>query len=121
MRHAVLYAVAMPIESKQMAPGIAVITLSGRLVFGREVERLESVVKDLLQQNQKKFVFDAATLDYVDSSGIGTIVSCLTQIKKGGGEMKMAGANPRIQRLFTMTGVDKLMTMYPSVSEAAAG
>lgn len=111
----------MPIESRQLEPGISVITLSGRLVFGREVERLESVVKDLLLKNEKTFVFDASALDYVDSSGIGTLVSCLTQIKKAGGEMRLAGANPRIQRLFSMTGVDKLLTLYNSVSEAAAG
>ena len=94
----------MPIESRQLEPGISVITLSGRLVFGREVERLESLVKDLLSKNEKTFVFDVSALDYVDSSGIGTLVSCLTQIKKGGGEMRLAGANPRIQRLFSMTG-----------------
>ena len=111
----------MPIESRQLEPGISVITLSGRLVFGREVERLESVVKDLLAKNEKTLVFDASALDYVDSSGIGTLVSCLTQIKKSGGEMRLAGANPRIQRLFSMTGVDKLLTLYSSVSEAAAG
>jgi anti-sigma B factor antagonist len=109
----------MPIETRQLTPGVSVITLSGRLVFGREVERLESLVKELLQKNEKTLVFDASTLDYVDSSGIGTLVSCLTQIKKGGGEMRVAGANPRIQRLFSMTGVDKLLSMYGSVAEAA--
>src|ERR1044072_7442856 len=101
----------MPIESKQLEPGVSVISLSGRLVFGREVERLETLVKDLLAKGEKKFVFDAAALDYVDSSGIGTLVACLSQIKKGGGETRMAGANPRIQRLLTMTGVDKLLVM----------
>jgi len=109
----------MPIETRQLTPGVSVITLSGRLVFGREVERLESLVKELLQKNEKTLVFDASTLDYVDSSGIGTLVSCLTQIKKGGGEMRVAGANARIQRLFSMTGVDKLLSMYGSVAEAA--
>ena len=39
----------MPIDSKVLEPGVAVVTLSGRLVFGKEVERLESVVKDLVQ------------------------------------------------------------------------
>jgi anti-sigma B factor antagonist len=116
-----LYAVAMPIESKQVQGGIAVVTISGRLTFGREAERLESIVGELLKGGQTKFVFDASTLEYVDSSGIGTIVSCLTQIKKAGADLRLAGASPRIKRLFTMTGVDKLLSLYPSVAEATAG
>jgi len=102
-------------------PGVAVIKISGRLVFGREADRLESVVNDLVKQGQAKIVFDLSALDYADSTGIGTIVSCLTQIKKAGSELRTAGANPRIQRLFTMTGVDKLLTLYATVAEATAG
>jgi anti-sigma B factor antagonist len=110
----------MPIETKQMEPGIAVVAVTGRLVLGKDVERLENAVKGLIDQNLKKFVFDLSALDYVDSSGIGTFVSCLTNIRKSGGELRMAGVNPRIQRLFTMTGVDHLMQLYPTVKDAAA-
>ncbi len=110
----------MPIESRKTDSGVAVITISGRLVFGREVDRLETLVNELITAGQQKFVFDLSTLDYVDSSGIGTIVACLTHIKQGGGELRTAGSNPRIQRLFTMTGVDKLLSFYPTVAEATA-
>jgi len=110
----------MPIESRQTEARVAVITISGRLVFGREAERLESLVGELLKSGQTRFVFDVAALEYVDSSGIGTIVSCLTQIKKAGADLRVAGASPRIKRLFTMTGVDKLLTLYASVNEATA-
>src|SRR5579863_1812184 len=103
----------MPIESKQLQPGVVAIGVSGRLVMGKEVERLESVVKDLIVQGQDKvFVFDLTALDYADSSGIGTFVSCLTAIKKSGAEMRIAGANARIQRLFTLTGVDHLLALF---------
>ncbi len=111
----------MPIESRQLEPGVALVTLSGRLVFGKEVEKLESAVKTLIGEGQRRYIFDATTLEYVDSSGIGTLVSCLGDIRKSGGELRIAGVNPRIQRLFQMTGVDKLLPTYPSVSEAAAG
>jgi anti-sigma B factor antagonist len=110
----------MAIDSKVLEAGVAVVTLSGRLVFGKEVERLESVVKDLVQNGQKKVIFDASGLEYADSSGIGTLVSCLTQIKNAGGDLRLAGANPRIRRLLNMTGVDKLMPLYPTLAEATA-
>jgi len=110
----------MPIESKQLESGVAVVAVSGRLTFGREAEKLEQVINNLLQQGQKRFVFDASALDYADSSGIGSLVSCLTQIKKSGGDLRLAGANARIQRLLSMTGVDRIVSMYPSVADAAA-
>lgn len=111
----------MAIDSRVVEPGVAVILVSGRLVFGKDVEQLESTVKDLLQQDQKRVIFDAEGLDYADSSGIGTLVACLTHIKNAGGEMKVAGANPRIRRLLNMTGVDKLIALFPTVAAAAAG
>jgi len=111
----------MPIETKQLDSGIAVVTVSGRLVLGREEERLEAVTGELLKEGQKKFVFDISALDYADSSGIGTLVACLTHIKKAGGDLRMAGANARMLRLFQMTGVESLMSLYPNVTAAAAG
>jgi anti-sigma B factor antagonist len=111
----------MPIEMKQLDSGIAVVTISGRLVLGKDEERLESVTGDLIKQGQKKFVYDISTLDYADSSGIGTLVSCLTNIKKSGGDLRMAGANARMMRLFTMTGVNALISLYPTVAAATEG
>jgi anti-anti-sigma factor len=110
----------MPIETKQTESGLGVVTLSGRLVLGKDIERLESAVNDLVATGQKKIILDLTTLDYADSSGIGTFVSCLTAVRKAGGEMRMAGVNPRIQRLFQITGVNHLMAIYPTVAEAAA-
>ena len=110
----------MPIATKEMEPDIAVVAVSGRLVLGKDVERLEETTNLLLQNGKRKFVFDLTALDYADSAGIGTLVSCLTAIRKAGGELRMAGVNPRIQRLFKMTGVDRLMSLYPTVADAAA-
>jgi anti-sigma B factor antagonist len=110
----------MPIETKQLDSGIAVVTISGRLVLGKDEESLEAVTHEFIKQGQKKFVFDIAALDYADSSGIGTLVSCLTNIKKGGGELRMAGANARMTRLFQMTGVTTLISMFPTLAEASA-
>jgi anti-sigma B factor antagonist len=113
--------VGMPLETKQLDSGVTVVTVSGRLVLGKEVDRLESSVSGLVMQGARKFVFDLAALDYADSAGIGAFVSCLTQIKKSGGEMRVAAANQRVGRLFHVTGVDHLMPLYATVAEAAAG
>ena len=115
-----MYALAMPIETQQLDSEMAVVTIAGRLVLGRDEERLEAVTGELLKQGQTKFVFDITALDYADSSGIGTLVACLTSVKKAGGDLRIAGANARMLRLFRMTGVESLMSMYPNVSAATA-
>lgn len=117
---AMLYAVAMPTDARQVESGVAIVSVSGRLILGVEVERLDTVLCELLRKEQKKFVLDLSALDYADSSGIGTLVSCLTKVKKSGGELRVAGVNPRIRRIFAITGLDSLMAMYPTVAEAAA-
>jgi len=77
-------------------------------------------VGKLLAQDQKKVVLDLTTLDYVDSSGIGMLVSCLTKVRKAGGDLKVAGANPRIRRIFAMTGVETMMPIFDTVAAASA-
>jgi anti-sigma B factor antagonist len=111
----------MPIEQRQTDSTAAVVAITGRLTYGRDTAGLETLVKELCQQAGRKIVFDLSALDYTDSSGIGAVVACLTLIKKAGGELRLAGASPRIQRIFSMTGVDRLISSYPDVAAAVAG
>jgi anti-anti-sigma factor len=102
-----------------MDSGGVVVTVSGRLVLGREVDWLEAAVEELVKQTPGRVVFDLTALDYADSAGIGAFVECLTLIKKAGGEMRLAGVNARLQKLFQLTGIDHLMAAFPTVGEAA--
>ena len=110
----------MPVETKQAESGYAVIAISGRLALGGETEKLNSAVTSLLQKDQKKIVLDITGLDYVDSSGVGMLVSCVTNVRKAGGELKLVGANQRIRRIFSMTGVDSIISMFATMAEATA-
>ena len=110
----------MAVETKQLESGVAVIVISGRLALGGETEKLSAALDKLLTLDSKQIVFDISGLEYVDSSGVGTLVSCLTKLKKAGGQMKVAGANPRIRRIFSMTGVDTMMPLFNTLDEATA-
>jgi anti-sigma B factor antagonist len=116
-----LYAVPMPVESKRMDGGTAVLVLSGRLVLGRELEQIDTTVQSLLALGDRRFILDATALEYMDSAAIGALVSSLSKVKKAGGELRLAGANARILRVFSITGVDRLIPSFATVAEAAAG
>ena len=104
-----------------MDGGAAVMVLSGRLVLGRELEQLDTTVRSLLDLGDRRFILDATGLEYMDSAAIGALVSSLSKVKKAGGELRLAGANARILRVFAITGVDKLIPSFATVAEAAAG
>ena len=72
------------------------------------------------RKEQKQFIPDITGLEYIDSSGVGMLVSSLTQVKKAGGELRLAGANARIQRILSMTGVNSLFPMFPTLADATA-
>jgi anti-sigma B factor antagonist len=110
----------MAVETRQLEGGVSVVMISGRLALGGETEKLDAAVNQLIEQDQKTVVLDLTALDYADSSGIGTLVSCLTKVRKAGGELKVAGANPRIRRIFAMTGVQSLLPIFDSVAAASA-
>jgi anti-sigma B factor antagonist len=101
---------AMPFETRQIEPGITVVTVVGNLVWGcRDLDLLETTIESLLNQGQKNIVFDLAALNYADSSGMGVLISCLTQIKNSGGDLRLVGAKPRVQKLLRLARVDDLL------------
>jgi anti-sigma B factor antagonist len=112
----------MPFETIQIEPDITFVTVSGKLVWGsRDLELLETTVKSLLNQGQLKIVFDLSALDYLDSSGMGVFVSCITRIKKSGGDLRLAGAKPKIQKLLRLARVEDILAAYPVVAKGAGG
>jgi anti-sigma B factor antagonist len=110
----------MAVETRHLDGGICVVTISGRLAIGGDTDTLEAAVNNLIAGNQIKVVLDISTLDYVDSSGVGMLISCLTKVKKAGGELKVAGASPRIRRIFSMTGVETVLPMFETLAAATA-
>jgi len=56
----------------------------------------------------------------LDSTGVGIVVMCYARLKKSGGLLHIAGANGMVEQTLRMTNVDRLIELYPSVSEAAA-
>jgi anti-anti-sigma factor len=110
----------MAVETRKLDGSAGVVSVSGRLVLGGETEKLDAAVNSLIAQGCLKVILDITALDYADSAGVGMLVACLTNVKKSGGEMRIAGANPRIQRILTMTGVVSLMPMFDTLAAATS-
>ena len=110
----------MQIDQKQVQPDVTVVTLTGRMVLGNELQRLEQAIDDLVKKQQKKIVFDLAHVDYIDSSGLGVLVSCMSKAKAAGGQLRVAGISDRVMKLFKMTRLDSTLRIDATVEAACS-
>ena len=90
--------------------GVVVIDLSGRLDF-LEVYLREEVQK-LLGQGSREFVINLADVPYVDSFGLGQLITVWTSIKRAGGKMTLLWPAPQVLKLFELAKLDTVFTIW---------
>jgi anti-sigma B factor antagonist len=112
----------LDIQTKELPPDIVVLEITGRITIGRECKQLEWAVDSLVREKQqKKIIFDLSGVTHIDSTGIGIIVTSAGQVKQAGGELRLAGANKHVEQVLKLTSVEKLVSSYPTLAEAASG
>jgi anti-sigma B factor antagonist len=94
--------------STRQVDGVLVVDCSGRIVFGEESASLRDMVKKLLAQSPK-LVLNLREVNYIDSGGLGTLVSLYTTARNAGGAVKLARLSQRVGDLLQIT---KLLTIF---------
>ncbi len=94
---------------------VALLSISGKLMGGDETRELHEKVKSLIADDIKKVVIDLSKVKWLNSSGLGTLISCLTSMQSANGKLKIAGATEKVNSLFMMT---KLITVFESYENA---
>ena len=108
----------LEINQRQIEPDFVVVELKGRITLGRESQRLETVIKEMLDSGVKRAVFDMTGVDYADSSGLGILTFCFATMKKMGGALRFANPTGRVLELFKFTMLDKVFAIFPNVEDA---
>jgi len=111
----------LTIQTKHVEPDIVVLEMAGKITMGNDCRQVEWTTKKLMDESQKKIIFDLSGITHVDSTGIGIIVTVAGQMKKAGGQLRVAGANQHVEQILKMTSVDQIVPMHPSAGAAAAG
>lgn len=89
--------------------GITVVDVSGRITLGEGSAMLREMVRDMTGKGQLKIVLNLGDVTYIDSSGIGELVSSFTTVKKHGGELKLLNLTKKVHDLLQIT---KLYTVF---------
>ena len=88
---------------------VCVVDVDGQLIVGNRQE-LKQKVLDELERGERKFLVDFTRTGYIDSSGLGVLVSLTKKIRETGGELRLASLNDDLKTLFELT---KLDTLFP--------
>lgn len=93
---------------------VTVVDLSGRITLGEGSALLRKTVRGLLEEQRTKILLNLADVDYIDSSGIGELVSGYTAVKNRGGELKLLQLTKKVRDLLQIT---KLFTVFDVYSD----
>jgi|SRR5580700_2806182 anti-sigma B factor antagonist len=103
--------------STRQVDGITIVDLSGRITLGEGSVVLRDTIKDLLSKGQKKILLNLGDVSYIDSSGIGELVSAFTSVRNQGGELKLLNLTKKVHDLLQIT---KLYTVFDVKDDEAA-
>ena len=103
--------------STRQDDGVTIVDCSGRITLGEGSITLRDTVRDLLSKGNKKILLNLADVNYIDSSGIGELVSAFTSVRNQGGELKLLHLTKKVHDLLQIT---KLYTVFDIKDDEAS-
>jgi len=107
--------VSVKLTTRQVGD-VSVVDVSGRITLGEGSSALRDVLRDLSANGTKKILLNLSDVSYIDSSGIGELVSAFTSVANQGGDLKLLGLTKRVKDLLQIT---KLYTVFDVHEEEA--
>lgn len=98
--------------------GAVVIELKGNVMGGPEAQEFSDTLHKLIDDGKKNVIVDLAETKFMNSSGLGMLISGYTTMKNGDGSMKLANATEKIESLLVITKLITVFEHYTSVEDA---
>ncbi|MFY9742832.1 MAG: STAS domain-containing protein [Candidatus Sulfotelmatobacter sp.] len=91
------------------ASHVTILDVNGRITLGDETERLRDTIRKLIADGKKKIILNLAQVDFIDSSGVGELVSSFTAVRNAGGDLKLLKLTKKVHDILNVT---KLYTVF---------
>jgi len=98
---------------------VTVYDVDGQLIVGNRHE-LKRMMLEALEGGARRFVIDFSRTGYIDSSGLGVLITLSKEVRAQGGDLRLASLNPDLQRLFELTKLDTLFEIHATLRDALA-
>ena len=95
-----------------------IITFKGKVMGGPDATTLHEEIKNLIEKGKTNVVADLSKVSFMNSSGLGILISALTSLRNGGGDLKISGASDRIESLLIVTKLITVFDHYKTLDEA---
>jgi len=109
---------SLTVETRQL-DGVTVVACEGRIMLGEESAGMRQTLKRALTSS-KHLILDLSGVNYIDSTGLGTLVGVYSSARSSGADIKLAGLNQRLRDLLQITKLVTVFEVYDNVQEAAA-
>jgi anti-sigma B factor antagonist len=106
--------------SERQVGDVTILDMDGKITIGEGSVALRTAIRRLLEEGKRKILLNLAKVGYIDSSGIGELVSSYTAINKENGELKLLNLTQKLQDLLTITKLLTVFDVYESEEEALA-
>ncbi len=108
---------SMAISARRL-DDVEILDLAGRITIGEGTLMLRAKIQNMLDAGETKFLLNLADVDYIDSSGLGELVSSFTTVKNQGGVLKLLGLTHRVRDLMQITKLLTVFDVYDDEPEA---
>lgn len=109
----------MKLSTREMQD-VVVLEPKGKIMGGPDATVLHDQLHEYIKQGKKRVVIDLSKVDWMNSTGLGILISALTTLKRNQGELKLANVTDKIQSLLTITKLVTVFETYDSVELAAS-
>lgn len=103
--------------SERQAGDVTILDMDGKVTIGEGSVALRTTIRRLLSEGKKNILLNLGSVGYIDSSGIGELVSSFTSVSKEGGTLKLLNLTEKIQDLLAIT---KLLTVFDVFEDEGA-
>ena len=110
----------MAFTTSKHPSGVLIVEVEGQLIVGNRQE-LKATIQQALDNGERKLLGDFAKTGYIDSSGLGALVSISKKVREQGGELRLSGLNEDLRSLLELTKLDTLFAIADSSAQALAG
>lgn len=104
--------------SHRQVGDVAVVDAAGRITLGEGASVFRDTIRDLVAKGNKKILVNLADVSYIDSSGIGEMVSSFTTVTNHGGQLKLLGLTKRVKDLLQITKLYTVFEVFEDESSA---
>jgi anti-sigma B factor antagonist len=111
--------VALTIASREL-DGVTVLDLNGRITLGEGSVQIRDAIRDLIAKGQKRILLDLGEVNYIDSSGLGELVSAYTTVKNQGAALKLLKLTRKVHDQLQLTKLYTVFDIYDDEASAIA-